>query len=96
MGATATQKTKVDEVLTAASADLYACVGGSERRLIKTLSILASSENQGQALEALEKADIPLSDKCLMTGSDLITHFSEVLTQQQRDTLAAAWQKNES
>ena len=96
VGATASQKAKVDDLLTTVSKDLYACVGGSERRLARTLSILASSENQGQALEALERADIPLSDKCLMAGSDLITGFSDVLTQQQRDALSAAWKKNES
>lgn len=90
-GANSDQKTAVDELLIFNAATLSDCVGGSERRLLRTLSILASSENQGQALEALEKADIPLSDKCFMLGSDMITEFTETLDAQQRESLVAEW-----
>lgn len=92
VGATDEQKTEVDALLAAVSGRLYGCVGGSQRRLLKTLGILAASENQGQALQALEEADIPLTDKCVMVGSDLITRFSELLNEGQREALVAQWQ----
>ncbi len=93
VGASADQKAAVDELLLSNTQNLYACVGGRERVLLKTLSILAASQNQGEALNALEKADIPLSDRCLMLGSDLITRFSEVLTPKQREQLQITWQQ---
>ena len=96
VGATADQKTAVEELLLSHTQDLYACVGGRERVLLKTLSILAASQNQGEVLDALEKADIPLSDHCLMLGSDLITRFSEVLTPKQREQLQITWQQEEA
>lgn len=95
-GAEAGQKSEIDGLLRRNSKKLFDCVGGSERRLIKTLSILASSENQGQALAGLEEADIPLSDLCFMLGSDLITQFSETLTEQQRQALVAEWRSMKS
>lgn len=92
VGATPDQKTAVDELLLINTRDLYACVGGTERALLKTLSILAASQNQEEVLSALEKADIPLSDRCLMLGSDLITRFSEILSPKQREELEMTWQ----
>ena len=93
VGANSDQKTAIDELLIFNAEALSDCVVGSERRLIKTLSILASSENQGQALEALDKADLPLSDKCFMLGSDMITEFTETLNAQQREALVSEWRQ---
>ncbi len=96
VGATPDQKTAMDELLLSNTRGLYDCVGGRERILLKVLSLLAASQNQGEALDALEKADIPLSDRCLMLGSDLITRFSEVLTPKQREQLQITWQQEEA